>query len=107
MIPWRTIHQQLKDAGKEKSRALATQCFESTLPSPEIRSLVESSNYGEAAVIRKKTKSEIAHIAIHLIEVNRANNDISAAGHAARCLEALSRIDNKAAESIVRTLING
>ena len=44
---------------------------------------------------------ESTHILIHMIEVLRANNSVSAAGHAARCGEALSRIDNDFVKQLV------
>lgn len=38
---------------------------------------------------------EAAHIALHIVETAISVNYISAAGHAARCADALSRIDTK------------
>lgn len=111
-MTWRDLYpKMLEKNSKEACLVFSHECFERAaiytddLFVHEVAALVKS-NLSEAmkrqqqiAVIRATTKDlrkmEAAHIILHLIEVALSNNPISAAGHAARCGEALSRIDSK------------
>jgi len=48
---------------------------------------------------------EAAHVVLHAIEVICSSNYVNASGHAARCLEALSKIDSTKSGEIVNRFL--
>lgn len=114
---WRVIYSDFTSLNKEACLKAALECCNIAATFTDNQYVLETimdlksgqntkSRLTKICLIRSKEvtdlfKREAAHIVLHAIEVSLANNHISAAGHVARCIEALSRIEETLAQDVV------
>lgn len=108
MITWRQVYPYLAGLkNKDHCLVVCLDCFEKTKEFLTDEFLLEtgvllqrgevpSDRLQRVAQIRVNTEEprarEAAHVLLHFIEAARAVNAVSAAGHTARCVEAISKI---------------
>jgi hypothetical protein len=122
---WQEIYPQLKDKkSKSQCLAFAIACCDAGAVFTQNQLILDliskmksfdehkeemKNKFYEVCLIRVRAgantnEKEAAHILIHAIEVAMANNYVSAAGHSARCGNALSRIDALTCAELVSML---
>lgn len=129
MIKWRDVYPYLKNKTSQPvCIAVAGACFnlaKTYANSDSVDYLTDVKNRAVAGLDKKKLSDdlsavaiirvresdakarEVAHIALHMVEVALATNYVSAAGHAARCIDALGKVDEALAQSICSEYLYG
>lgn len=125
-MTWQSIHPQLKERNDEQlCYGLALACCESALQFTADQRIIDVASMLKqepldmneinkhtypVTLIRRNTDDlgakEAAHIIIHVIGARNAIGIENKAAHAARCAEALSRVDESLSNEIVNRFLN-